>query len=146
MITWGVGSIPLNVKAKVECDENLAIVIRMIWARYAKALKVPKMNRTRRIRPIKQCNKRYWPSYVVPWIINDLWSINFNNAIFYFIFILGFSRICHNNYFLLVVLRFEAPLGRCLWLMLCMQHWPIEGYLCINTLGMRRLSQHVIGG
>jgi len=30
MTTWGVGSIPLNVKAKVECDEDLAIVIRTI--------------------------------------------------------------------------------------------------------------------
>jgi hypothetical protein len=27
MITWGVGSIPLNMQAKVECDKDLAIVI-----------------------------------------------------------------------------------------------------------------------
>ncbi len=56
------------------------------------------------------------------------------------------GRICHNNYFLLVVLGFEAPFGRCLWPMLCMEHWPIEGYLCISTLGMCRLLQHVTRG
>jgi hypothetical protein len=39
MITWGVGSIPFNVQAKVECYENLAIVIQVIQARCAKAFK-----------------------------------------------------------------------------------------------------------
>jgi hypothetical protein len=29
--------------------------------------------------------------------------------------------------------------------MLCMQHWPIEWYLCINMAKMHRLSQHIIG-
>ncbi len=29
MTVWGVGSILLNVQAKVECDEDLAIVIQM---------------------------------------------------------------------------------------------------------------------
>jgi hypothetical protein len=27
MTTWGVGSIPFNVQAKVECNEDLAIMI-----------------------------------------------------------------------------------------------------------------------
>jgi hypothetical protein len=27
MTTWGVGSIPLNVQAKVKCDKDLAVVI-----------------------------------------------------------------------------------------------------------------------
>jgi hypothetical protein len=32
MITWGVGSIPLNVKAKLEHDENLAIVNNLLMS------------------------------------------------------------------------------------------------------------------
>jgi hypothetical protein len=39
MITWGVGAIPLNVKAKLERDEDLALVIRTTLVEYAKALK-----------------------------------------------------------------------------------------------------------
>jgi hypothetical protein len=39
MTTRGVGSIPFNVSAKVEHDEDLTIVIRMTQARYAKAFK-----------------------------------------------------------------------------------------------------------
>jgi hypothetical protein len=39
MITWGVGSIPLNMQAKVECDKDLAIVIWKTQISYAKALK-----------------------------------------------------------------------------------------------------------
>ncbi len=39
MIAWGVGAIPLNVQTKLQCDEDLALVIRLIRARYAKALK-----------------------------------------------------------------------------------------------------------
>jgi hypothetical protein len=30
---------PLNMQAKLECDEDLGLVIWMTWARYAKALK-----------------------------------------------------------------------------------------------------------
>jgi hypothetical protein len=30
MTTWGVGSIPFKVQAKVKCDKDLAIVIRGI--------------------------------------------------------------------------------------------------------------------
>jgi uncharacterized membrane protein len=39
MTTWDVGSIPLNVQAKVECDEDLIVVIRVIQAGYAKVFK-----------------------------------------------------------------------------------------------------------
>jgi hypothetical protein len=39
MITWGVGSIPLNVQAKVERDEDLAVVIQMTWTKYVKGFK-----------------------------------------------------------------------------------------------------------
>jgi hypothetical protein len=39
MTTWGVGSIPFNMQAKEECNEDLAIVIQATWAKYAKALK-----------------------------------------------------------------------------------------------------------
>jgi hypothetical protein len=39
MIPWGVGAIPLNVQTKLECDEDLALVIRLIRVGYAKALK-----------------------------------------------------------------------------------------------------------
>jgi hypothetical protein len=40
MITWGVGTIsPFNMKAKLECDEDLALVIQTIQAEYAKAFK-----------------------------------------------------------------------------------------------------------
>jgi hypothetical protein len=39
MTTWGVGSIPLNVHAKVECDGDLVIVIWVIRIGYAKVLK-----------------------------------------------------------------------------------------------------------
>jgi hypothetical protein len=37
MTTWGVGSTPLNVHAKVEQNEDLIVVI---WAGYTKALKI----------------------------------------------------------------------------------------------------------
>jgi hypothetical protein len=39
MITWGVGAILLNVQTKLKHNENLAIMIRMIQTKYAKALK-----------------------------------------------------------------------------------------------------------
>jgi hypothetical protein len=39
MITWGVGAIPLNVQAKLEHDEDLALVIQRARVRYAKAFK-----------------------------------------------------------------------------------------------------------
>jgi hypothetical protein len=39
MTTWGVGSIPFNVQAKVERDEDFAIVIRTTQAKYAKVFK-----------------------------------------------------------------------------------------------------------
>jgi hypothetical protein len=50
------------------------------------------------------------------------------------------------SFFLLVVLGFKAPLGRCLWSMLCMQHWPIKVYLGVDTPKMHRLPQHVTRG
>jgi hypothetical protein len=34
-----VGSIPLNVQAKLERNEDLGVIIRATWARYAKVLK-----------------------------------------------------------------------------------------------------------
>jgi hypothetical protein len=39
MTTWGVGSIPFNVQAKLERYEDLAIVIQATQAKYAKAFK-----------------------------------------------------------------------------------------------------------
>jgi hypothetical protein len=39
MIAWGCGGIPLNVQAKLECNEDLAFVIRTIQVEYVKALK-----------------------------------------------------------------------------------------------------------
>jgi hypothetical protein len=39
MTTWGVRSIPFNLQAKVERYEDLAIVIQIIQAKYAKAFK-----------------------------------------------------------------------------------------------------------
>jgi hypothetical protein len=40
IIAWGVGAIsPFNMKAKLEHDENLALVIQTIQAEYAKAFK-----------------------------------------------------------------------------------------------------------
>jgi hypothetical protein len=50
MIAWGVGAIPLNVQAKLECDEDLALVIRTIQIRHAKAFG---WNVTRSLRRIK---------------------------------------------------------------------------------------------
>ncbi len=38
MTTWGVGAILLNVQAKLERDEDLALVIRKTRTRHAKAL------------------------------------------------------------------------------------------------------------
>jgi hypothetical protein len=39
MITWGVGSILLNMQAKFKRNENLVVVIQTTQATYAKALK-----------------------------------------------------------------------------------------------------------
>jgi hypothetical protein len=39
MIAWGVGSISLNVQAKLEHDEDLGVVIHVIRTKYAKAFK-----------------------------------------------------------------------------------------------------------
>jgi hypothetical protein len=39
----------------------------------------------------------------------------------------------------LFVVGFEAPLGRCLWLMLWTQHWLIAGYLHNDTPMVQRL-------
>jgi hypothetical protein len=39
MITWGVGFIPFNMQTKLEHDENLALMIQVIRAEYAKAFK-----------------------------------------------------------------------------------------------------------
>jgi hypothetical protein len=39
MTAWGVGAIPLNVQAKLEHNEDLALVIQAIQTKYAKALK-----------------------------------------------------------------------------------------------------------
>jgi len=39
MIAWGVGAILFNVQAKLEGDEDLVLVIRMIQIGYVKALK-----------------------------------------------------------------------------------------------------------
>jgi hypothetical protein len=40
MTTWDVGSISFNVYGKVECDEDLTIVIRTILVGYVKTLKM----------------------------------------------------------------------------------------------------------
>jgi hypothetical protein len=39
MTTWGVGSIPFNVQAKVERYENFAILIQATQTKYVKAFK-----------------------------------------------------------------------------------------------------------
>jgi hypothetical protein len=39
MITWGVGTILLKVQTKFECDEDLALVIRITQAKYANVFK-----------------------------------------------------------------------------------------------------------
>jgi hypothetical protein len=39
MIPWSVGAMPFNVEAKLECNEDLALVIQMTQVGYAKALK-----------------------------------------------------------------------------------------------------------
>jgi hypothetical protein len=39
MTAWGVGAIPFNVHAKLECDEDLGLVIQATWAEYAKTFK-----------------------------------------------------------------------------------------------------------
>jgi len=57
--------------------------------------------------------------------------------------VLGF--ICNTYYILLFAIGFEAPLGRCLWLMLWTQHWPIVGYLHDGMPMMQRLHQRDIG-
>jgi hypothetical protein len=55
MITWGVGSIPFNVQAKVECNENLAIIIQAIRAKYAKVFKGAWMEHDWISASIRQC-------------------------------------------------------------------------------------------
>jgi hypothetical protein len=45
MTTWGVKAIPLNVQAKLKCNEDLTLVIRTTQAKYAKALKGAWMER-----------------------------------------------------------------------------------------------------
>jgi hypothetical protein len=39
MTTWGVGAILLNMQAKLECDENLTLVIQATRVGYAKTFK-----------------------------------------------------------------------------------------------------------
>jgi hypothetical protein len=39
MTTGGVGAIPLNVQAKLKCDEDLILVTRTTQTEYTKALK-----------------------------------------------------------------------------------------------------------
>jgi hypothetical protein len=58
--------------------------------------------------------------------------------------VLGF--ICNIYSIVLFILGFEASLGRCLWPMLWMEHWPIAGYLCNDTPMMQKLHQRDIGG
>ncbi len=36
MTTWGVGAMPFNMQAKMEHDEDLALVIQANQAKYAK--------------------------------------------------------------------------------------------------------------
>jgi hypothetical protein len=49
-------------------------------------------------------------------------------------------------YIMLFVLRFEAPLGRCLWLMMWTQDWPIARYLRNDMPMIQRLHQRDIRG
>jgi len=53
--------------------------------------------------------------------------------------VLGF--ICNTYYIVLFVVGFDAPLGRCLWLMLWTQHWLIVKYLQDNTPMVQRLHK-----
>jgi hypothetical protein len=56
MTTWGVGSISFNMQAKVECNEDLAIVIWRNWHGYAHAFKSACMVRSLHL--IRWCNIR----------------------------------------------------------------------------------------
>jgi hypothetical protein len=47
------------------------------------------------------------------------------------------SFICNTYCIVLFVLGFEAPLRRCLWLMMWRQHWPIAGYLRVGRCKLR---------
>jgi hypothetical protein len=39
MTAWGVGAIPFNVQAKLECNEDFALMIQVTQVRYAKAFR-----------------------------------------------------------------------------------------------------------
>jgi len=54
MTTWGVGAIPLNVQAKLECDEDLAFVIRITQTKYAKVFKALRWNTIGSLHRIKR--------------------------------------------------------------------------------------------
>ncbi len=45
LTAWGVGSIPLNMQAKLKHDEDFALMIRVTRAGYAKTLKGAWMER-----------------------------------------------------------------------------------------------------
>jgi hypothetical protein len=49
--------------------------------------------------------------------------------------------ICNIYCIILFVVGFEAPLGKCLWLMLWTQHWLIAKYLHDGMPMVQRLHQ-----
>jgi uncharacterized membrane protein YuzA (DUF378 family) len=59
MISWGVGFIHFNVQAKVEHDEDLAVMIRITQTKYAKAFKTVGWTKLiRSLHLIRQCGIR----------------------------------------------------------------------------------------
>ncbi len=67
MTTWGVGAIPLNMQAKLECDEDLALVIQTTQVGYAKTFKGAWMKRNCESTSNKIVwHKIDWPPYIIP--------------------------------------------------------------------------------
>jgi hypothetical protein len=121
MTTWGVGFIPFNMQAKLEHDGGLVVVIQEIWTTYAKALKGVWMERNwksafNKMVQHKEINlfTQYHDSEMVNMFLMMPYSILFEFHVL--------DLICNTYCIVLFVLRFETPWGKCLWLMLWMQH------------------------
>jgi len=67
MITWGVGAIPLNMQAKLECDENLALMIEATRIGYAKTFKGVWMKNIWKFASNNTMRHKIdWPPYIIP--------------------------------------------------------------------------------
>jgi hypothetical protein len=58
MTTLGVGSIPLNVQAKVEHDEDLKVWFEQLKLDMQRHSKVLRWSKTKSLHLIRQCGKR----------------------------------------------------------------------------------------